>query len=348
MTVSKPEARSSPFGSRLIILAVASIIAAIAVLIGAGFNPWNVLFVDPLINVLILFNNIFFNQFGIAIIAFTILMRLVTLPLTVRQFKSTQAMQSIQPRMQELQKKYKDPKRRQEETIKLYREAGVNPAGCLLPMLVQLPIWIALYRALIIMVGGTPESQASLSGHLYPWSYLNQAVPLEQSFLWLDLGQSDSTFLLPILVGVTTYVQQKLTTTSTTPTTPQQQQMTSMMNWMMPLMFVWITISVPSGLGIYWVISNLASFLISIFVYGRKFNWRQVFIPLPSPPANQPKPAEAKAKVARPEEDDREEKKEEEIIEAEATPAPVTKSPREKRSSHGRRRRRRDRRKDGR
>ena len=129
MTIRQTEARSSPFGSRLIILSVASIIAAIAILIGAGFNPWNVLFVDPLINVLILFNNIFFNQFGIAIIAFTILMRLVTLPLTVRQFKSTQAMQSIQPRMQELQKKYKDPKRRQEETIKLYREAGVNPAG---------------------------------------------------------------------------------------------------------------------------------------------------------------------------------------------------------------------------
>lgn len=346
MTVSQPEARSSPFGSRLIILLVASIIAVIAVLIGAGFNPWNVLFVDPLINVLILFSNIFFNQFGIAIIAFTILMRLLTLPLTVRQFKSTQAMQTVQPRMQELQKKYKDPKRRQEETIKLYREAGVNPAGCLLPMLVQLPIWIALYRALIIMVGGTPESQASLAGHLYPWSYLNQAVPLEQSFLWLDLGQSDSTFILPIVVGITTYVQQKLTTSSTTPTTPQQQQMTSMMNWMMPLMFVWITISVPSGLGIYWVISNLASFFISIFVYGRKFNWRQVLLPLPSPSANRPKPTEAK--VARPEEGGREEKEEEGIIEAEATPAPATKSPREKRSSHGRRRRRRDRRKDGR
>ena len=347
--MSAPQAnapKSSALGVRLMVVAIVALIVAIIVLIAADLNPWDVLFIDPLMNVLVLFNNIFFSQFGIAIIMFTILMRVVTLPLTIRQFKSSLAMQSIQPKMAELQKKYKDPKRRQEETIKLYREAGVNPAGCILPMVVQLPIWIALYRALIIMVGGTPESQIGLSGHLYSWSYLNNAVPLEQNFLWLDLGQSDSTFILPILVGVTTYIQQKLTTSTTTATTPQQQQMTSMMSWMMPLMFVWITLSVPSGLGIYWVVSNLASFVVSIFVYGRKFHWRQL---LPMPTSTPPNGGKGARKTnpngSLTDEGDQKEGSEE-IIEAEAI-IPATRPGRGKRSSHGRRGRRRDKRKDG-
>ncbi|MFQ6019827.1 MAG: YidC/Oxa1 family membrane protein insertase, partial [Dehalococcoidia bacterium] len=232
-------------GNRLMVLIVGGIVAVIVIALAAGVNPWEALFIDPLINVLILFDNIFFNQFGVAIIAFTLVMRLVTLPLTVRQFQSTKAMQAIQPRMQEIQKKYKDPKRRQEETAKLMREAGVNPLGCIFPMLIQFPIWIALYRALIIMVGGTPESLLSLSQRLYPWSFLNQSVPLQTQFLWLDLGQPDTSFILAILVGISTYVTQKLTTSQATASAQQQQQM-QMMNWMMPLLLAWFTLQVPS------------------------------------------------------------------------------------------------------
>jgi len=280
-------------GNLPLILAIGGIIFAIAVAIAVGVNPWNALFINPLINVLVFINNIFFNQFGVAIILFTLFMRLVTLPLTVRQFQSTKAMQEIQPKLQELQKKYKDPKRRQEETLKLYREAGVNPLGCLFPMLIQFPIWIALYRALIIMVGGTPESLLNLSQRLYPWSYLNESIPLEQHFLWLNLGRADTTFILPILVGITTYISQKLTTASSSATTAQQQQMTQMMNWMMPLMFTWITLTVPSGLGLYWVISNVSSVAISFFVYGRRANWRQILLPIPAaaPTGQGPRPS---------------------------------------------------------
>ena len=320
-----------PGGNRLIILVIAGAVAAIFIAIQLGRNPWDAFFINPLINVLVLFNNVFFNQFGIAIIAFTLFMRLATLPLTVRQFQSTKAMQTIQPKMQEIQKKHKDPKRRQEETMKIYREAGVNPLGCIFPMLIQMPIWIALYRALIIMVGGTPESLLNLSQRLYPWSFLNDSVPLQTQFLWLDLGRPDSTFILPLLVGITTYVQQKLMTTSTTATTAQQQQMTSMMNWMMPMMFVWITLSVPSGLGLYWMISNVASFFISLFVYGRKFSWRQI-LPLPAAaPQRQPRPQRAQSQ---PQPD---------AEQSEVATAPTRSGP-EVRSSHERRRRRRRRR----
>ncbi|KKL50482.1 hypothetical protein LCGC14_2305070, partial [marine sediment metagenome] len=92
-----------------------------------GLGPaWNTLFITPLVNALLLLTNIVAGQFGLAIILFTVLLRLVTLPFTLRQLQSTKAMQEMQPRMQELQKKYKDPKRRQQETMKLYKETGIN------------------------------------------------------------------------------------------------------------------------------------------------------------------------------------------------------------------------------
>jgi YidC/Oxa1 family membrane protein insertase len=271
-------------GRRLPAILLGLIVVAIFATVQAGRDPWHTLFVDPLINFLVLFNNVLLGQFGLAIILFTVFMRLLTLPLTVRQFQSTKAMSAIQPKVQEIQKKYKDPKRRQEELMKLYREAGVNPLGCLMPMLIQFPVWIALYRALIVLVGGVPEAVVDLSQHLYPWPYLYSAIPLEQHFLWLNLGRPDTTFVLPILVGVTTYLQQKVSTTSSVATSPEQQQMNQTLNLMMPLMFTWFTLAVPSGLGLYWLVSNIISVGISYFVYGRRgIDWRRVLLPFPEP-----------------------------------------------------------------
>ncbi|GBD12751.1 Membrane protein insertase YidC 2 [bacterium HR24] len=271
-------------GRRLPAILLGLVVVAIFATVQAGRDPWHTLFVDPLINFLVLFNNVLLGQFGLAIILFTVFMRLLTLPLTVRQFQSTKAMSAIQPKVQEIQKKYKDPKRRQEELMKLYREAGVNPLGCLMPMLIQFPVWIALYRALIVLVGGVPEAVVDLSQHLYPWPYLYSAIPLEQHFLWLNLGRPDTTFVLPILVGVTTYLQQKVSTTSSVATSPEQQQMNQTLNLMMPLMFTWFTLAVPSGLGLYWLVSNIISVGISYFVYGRRgIDWRRVLLPFPEP-----------------------------------------------------------------
>ena len=300
-------------------LIVGGVVMAILITINLGYDPWNALFINPLINLLILFNNVFFHNFGIAIILFTIFMRLVTMPLTIRQFQSTKALSAIQPKMQEIQKKHKDPKRRQEETMKLYQEAGINPLGCVVPMLIQFPIWIALYRGLNIIVGGTPESLVQVSQRLYPWSYLRESVPLEQQFLWLNLGQPDTTFILPIFVGITTYLQQKMTTT--VPTTPEQRQQQQMMNWMMPLFFVWITLAVPSGLGLYWLISNVTAVFIGYMVMGRKVDWRNL-----SPfavPGPAPAPAARAARPQRESEPRREREAEiieDSVIESEATP----------------------------
>jgi len=281
---------------------------------------WDVVFLNPLINALIILNNILFNDFGLAIIVFTLLMRLATTPLTLRQIHSTRALSLLQPKMQEIQKKYKDPKRRQEETMKLYRQAGVNPLGCLLPMLVQMPIWFALYGALRIMVGGTPESVVGLSQRLYPWGFIESAVPLENRFLWMDLGQPDRTLILAIFVFASMYVQQKLTTVPTTD--PQKQAQNQMMTWMMPLMFAWFTLGVPSGLAVYWAMSNITAVIMYYFVYGPKnVGWRTFF----------PAPAPAPAARRR----DRREAAPEEKDEEPPAPAPAKTS---KRLSDGRRR----------
>jgi YidC/Oxa1 family membrane protein insertase len=233
---------------------------------------WNDILINPMVNVTIALARVLFDNFGLSIIVFTLLMRAVTLPLTLRQVHSQKKMQQLQPQLNDLQKRVKDPKKRSEETMKLYKEAGANPAGCLLPMLIQFPIWIALYDVIRIVVGGTPESLLDLSSRLYPWSFIQQAVPLSTHFLVWDMGQPDKTYILPILVAASMWVQQKLTMTqaSMTAGSQSQQQTNQMMLWMMPLMFGYFTINVPTGLGIYWLITNLAGIVMNYYVFGWK------------------------------------------------------------------------------
>jgi hypothetical protein len=123
------------------------------------------------------------------------------------------------------QKKYKgkDPKKLQSETMAL-TAPHVNP-HCLIPMLVQFPIWIALYQVIRVSLGDTPESLVTLSGRLYPIPFVHQAVPLNNGLLYWNLGQSDTSYVLPFIVAASMYVQQKLITpTPTGATTAQSQQ----------------------------------------------------------------------------------------------------------------------------
>ncbi len=230
---------------------------------------WDNLLIDPMMNLLLALEHTLFGSFGLAIIAFTIIVRAATFPLTMRQLRSTRAMSELQPKLQELQKKYKDPKRRNQETMKLYRESGVNPLGCIFPMLVQFPLWIALYSVVRRTLAGTPESYISLSDRLYPIAYVQQAVPINNSFLWLDLGSPNIP--LALIVGASMWAQQRsmmLRNTGSAPQSAQQQQMNSTMLWMMPLMFAWISLTVPAGLALYWVSTNLIGIVLNGFVFG--------------------------------------------------------------------------------
>lgn len=221
-----------------------------------------------MINILIVVSSALFNNFGLSIIVLTIIVRGITTPLTLKQLRSTKALQELQPKMAELHQKYgKDKQKLAQEQMRMYKESGVNPAGCLLPMLIQLPIWISLFQSIIRVLAIVPEDFLKLSGHLYSaWPQVFSLVPLNSRFLWLDLAVPDRFLLLPILVGGTMWLQQKMVTSKAGD--PKQQAQSQMMLWIMPLMFAFLTLQFPSGLALYWVVSNVISIGMQYFITG--------------------------------------------------------------------------------
>jgi YidC/Oxa1 family membrane protein insertase len=229
-------------------------------------DVWNLIIGNPILNVLIASSHILFGSFGLAIIALTVIIRLISWPLTKRQLNSTKALQDMQPKIQELQKKYgKNQQKLQQEMMKLYKEAGVNPLGCLWPMLIQFPIWIALYQAIMNALATTPENLLNLAHRLYSWDIVSQAIPLNSHFLWLNLGSQGDLFLA-IIVGGTMWVQQKMTQAPAVD--PRQESTSRMMLLMMPLMFGFLTLTFPSGLALYWAVSNIIGIITQYFVTG--------------------------------------------------------------------------------
>jgi len=230
-------------------------------------EAWNLIAIQPMTNVLIVLAHYLSGSFGLAIIVLTIIIRGAMFPLTLKQLHASKAMQELQPKIAELQKKYaKDREKLASEQMKLYKESGVSPTGCMVPMLVQMPIWIALYWSIITVIAATPEALLGLSHHLYSWQTVYSALPLNGEFLWMHLAFPDSYFLLPILVGSSMWVQQKMMTP--TSTDPQQQAQSKMMLWMMPIMFGFLTMQFPSGLALYWLASNIMSIVVQYFVTG--------------------------------------------------------------------------------
>ncbi len=228
---------------------------------------WNVLILSPILNVSILLYDVLFKNFGITIIALTIIIRVITYPLTVKQLKASKSMATLQPKLQEIQKKYaRDKQKMSEETMKLYKEAGMNPMGCLVPMLVQMPVWIALYQVILRALAASPEDLLGLYPRLYSWPVIHHLVPLNPHFLWLDLTQPDRLMILPVLVGGSMWLQQKMVTVPTAD--PRQQSMNNMMLMMMPMMFGMFTLSFASGLAVYWTISNVIGIVMQYIVTG--------------------------------------------------------------------------------
>ncbi len=229
---------------------------------------WYLIIVDPTLNGLIAISGVLPKQvqFGLAIILLTVAVRLILLPVSLRQLKSTKAMQSLQPKMQELQKKYgRNKQKLQQETMKLYKESGINPIGCMGPMLIQFPVWIALYQSIMRALATTPENLLDLSHRLYSWQVVSHALPLNNNFLWLDLSGSGD-FFLAILVGGSMWVQQKMTTAPSA--NPKQQSTAQSMQIMMPFMFGAFVLMFPSGLAIFWLVSNLIGIATQYFLGG--------------------------------------------------------------------------------
>jgi YidC/Oxa1 family membrane protein insertase len=207
------------------------------------------------------------SSWALTIILFTVVVKLATLPLTLQQLRSSKKMQEIQPQLQALQKQYgKDREKLTQEQMRLYKENNVNPAAGCLPMLVQMPIWIGLYQALYHLAG-TPEFANShflwIANLAHP-EIFNPANPTANPTS-LIFGWPPHIPILALLTGVTQWVVQKMMTPPSND--PQQQMMQSMMQFM-PLMFIVFSLSVPSGLVLYWVTSNVFSMIQQYFITG--------------------------------------------------------------------------------
>ena len=235
---------------------------------------WNLLLFRPFLNALLLLYSVLGHNFALSIVALTVLLRLATQPLLSSSLKASKRMGELQPQLKELEKKYgKDRQRLQQEQAKLYKEHGINPlAGCL-PMLLQLPIMMAFYQAIVQILGRSPLQLLGLSKHIYNlgiFSHLQSLLPLASRFLWLDLGLPDPYFVLPILTGVTMWLSQKMMT----PPTPAGQEnaaqasMGRTMQLWMPIFFGWITLNLASGLALYIVVSNVIGMIVQYFMTG--------------------------------------------------------------------------------
>lgn len=243
---------------------------------------WDTLIINPMINTLLWIYSIV-GDFGIAIILFTILVRLLTHPLTVQQLKGTSSMQEFQKskEWQDLQKKYKDDKQKlQQEQMRLYKEMGINPLGSCLPTLIQFPIIIGLYQGIIRALAVTPVQLLDLSAHVYPFIDASRLIPIDNQFLWMDLSQPErlNVFgigipILAVFVVLTTFIQSKLMTPAAAPG-EQGAQMAKAMNLYMPLLMGYLALTFASGLALYFVASNLVT--IGQYAAMGKLNWRNL------------------------------------------------------------------------
>ncbi len=245
---------------------------------------------NPFTTALMFLYQVLGQNIVLTIVVFTVLIRVLTYPLTAQQIKSSKAMQELQPKLKKLQEKYKgDREKIAQEQMRMYREHGVNPlAGCL-PLLIQLPILLGLYGAISRALAATPLQLLDLH-HRIMVPELSRLVPLQNQFLWLNLALPDPTFILPILVVVTTWLQQKLMTPPTASADPKDPSaaMARNMNVMMPLMIGIFSLSFASGLSIYWTVSNLAG--IAQYAMMGKVNWHAVLPWLPPPKSSSTAP----------------------------------------------------------
>ncbi len=244
---------------------------------------WNTIIVQPLTNLLVLITMLVKN-FGIAIILFTIIIKLVTHPLTAAQLKSTQAMQKLQgdPRYKKLAEKYKDDKQMlAQEQMKLQKELGVSPFGSCLPTLIQLPIIFGLYQAIMKAMASTPFELKILKDILYPFINPANVLPINNRFLWMDLGQPERLNLfgipIPVLAIVVVITQYLLSKVMEAPSAGQDDQaaaMTKSMSMMMPLMMGWMAFQFSAGLALYFVVTNIVT-TVQYSIQGRT-DWSKI------------------------------------------------------------------------
>jgi YidC/Oxa1 family membrane protein insertase len=227
---------------------------------------WNQ-FITIMIQSLLFIYDLVGQNFGWAIIIFTVLVRVITYPLTARQMKSSKAMQELQNSKEwaDIQKKHKnDRETLAQKQMEIYREKGISPFGSCLPLLIQFPIIIGLYQSIIRTLAVTPIQLVNLSKHINDGANL---IPINSQFWWMELSEPErlpimgvGIPILAILVVITSYVQTKMVTPSGGGADAGQgAQMTQAMSLYMPFFMGYLALTFASGLALYFVATNLAS-----------------------------------------------------------------------------------------
>jgi YidC/Oxa1 family membrane protein insertase len=220
----------------------------------------------PLYNGLIfLYNIIPFHDFGVAIILLTVLIRLLVYPLNQKAIKSQAEMNKLQPKIKELQQKFKEDKVKQSQALMgLYKEHKINPASGCLPILIQLPILFALYR--VFWNGLDPENLNTL------YSFVSRPEQINSFFLgFVDLAKNN--YVMALLAGILTYFQSKMMMRSQAKPTGQADfaaMMSKQMTYAMPLLTVFIAWNLPAGLSLYWVVITLFGIGQQYFILRKK------------------------------------------------------------------------------
>jgi len=232
-----------------------------------------------MLNALLGLYSVLGGQFWLAIIIFTVVVRVIMTPLMLPQQRSAKKMQELQPQLQALQKKYaNDRETLAQKQMEMYREAGASPLGGCLPMLIQFPIWIGLYQSIIQALGHQPLQLLGLSKNIYGFMQniagIWVQVPLNRFFLGMDLSLTPQqlgglTFGLPILVAFTSWLQTRMTTGTTGSSGEgQAASMNQSMTLMMPLMFGFFSLNFSTGLSFYFIISNIIGIITQGFISG--------------------------------------------------------------------------------
>jgi YidC/Oxa1 family membrane protein insertase len=243
---------------------------------------WENIIVNPFTNVLLLIYKMIGGNFGIAIILFTILIRLITHPLMVSQIKGSTKMQEMQSskEWQDIQKKYKgDKEKLAQEQMKYYKEIGYNPMSSCLPSIIQIPIIFGLYQSIMRALAASPAQLLILTRTVYSFFHVGDLVPLNSKFLWMNLGQPERVYMfgyaipvLAVIVALTTYVQSKVTMPTSTTPGDQGAMMGKMMALYMPLLLGYFALTFASGLSVYFIAGNLVG--IAQYALLGKVNWR--------------------------------------------------------------------------
>ncbi len=241
---------------------------------------WHTIIIQPMTNLLLWIYDVLGHgphTFGLAIILFTIVIKLITWPLNAAQVKGAQAMQELQndKEWQDIQKKYaKDKEKLAQEQMRIYKDRGINPFASCLPTLVQFPIIIGLYQSITTALSATPLDMLKLARTVYPFQNVENIIPLNSKFMWMDLGQPEPYYILAVVVAVTTWIQSKLTMPASSNPNDQSAQMTKMMSIYMPLLLGWFALTFPSGISVYFIISNILG--VAQYASTGRANWSNI------------------------------------------------------------------------